>query len=243
MILPNLRASFGSDEIGILLRMLEQRTRRSRRLWEGRLAEEGLDVLLDHPETFAAVMSRGRVTATSPKLTFYVMVRHTLLESGLDDPAIADYVAALLLEFAVEGRANRIAVYDDATFRYLVDIVTDLDGESSERRQFLLRAHLGNYSLWLSGLFPDYVVARVHRRGAPGLLYYEDLGATGYQLASRCELADHYNLVGIYSQVADGFRAVRRALNRISDHYLFPISPPPIDRLLRQAVDAADSGC
>jgi len=208
LILPNLRASFGSDEIGILLRMLEQRTRRSRRLWEGRLAEEGLDVLLDHPETFAAVMSRGRVTATSPKLTFYVMVR-----------------------------------YDDATFRYLVDIVTDLDGESSERRQFLLRAHLGNYSLWLSGLFPDYVVARVHRRGAPGLLYYEDLGATGYQLASRCELADHYNLVGIYSQVADGFRAVRRALNRISDHYLFPISPPPIDRLLRQAVDAADSGC
>lgn len=243
MILPNLRASFGSDEIEILLHILEQRTRRSRRLWEGRLAEEGLDVLLDHPETFSAVMSRGRVTATSPKLTFYVMVRHTLLESGLEDPLIADYVAALLLEFAVEGRANRIAAYDDATYRYLVDIVSDLGGESSERRQFLLRAHLGNYSLWLSGIFPDYVVARVHRRGAPGLLYYEDLGATSYELASRCELADRHNLVGVYSQVASGFRAVRRALNRISDRYFFPLSPPPIDRLLRQAVDSALSDC
>jgi hypothetical protein len=236
LILPNLRASFGSDEIEILLRMLEERTRRSRRLWEGRLAEEGLDVLLDNPETFSAVMSRGRVTATSPKLTFYVMVRHTLLESGLDDPAIADYVAALLLEFAVEGRANRIAVYDDATYRYLVDIVGDLEGESSERRLFLLRAHLGNYSLWLSGLFPDYVVARVQRRGAPGLLYYD-------QLASCCELADRHGLVGVYSQVASGFRAVRRALNRISDRYFFPISPPPIDRLLRQAVDSTDFDC
>jgi hypothetical protein len=152
-------------------------------------------------------------------------------------------VAALLLEFAVEGRANRIAVYDDATYRYLVDIVGDLEGESSERRQFLLRAHLGNYSLWLSGLFPDYVVARVQRRGAPGLLYYEDLGATGYQLASCCELADRHGLVGVYSQVASGFRAVRRALNRISDRYFFPISPPPIDRLLRQAVDSTDFDC
>lgn len=240
MILPNLRASFGSDEIEILLRMLDERTRRSRRLWEGRLAEEGLDSLLDHPETFSAVMSGRGVTTISPKLTFYVMVRHTLLESGLEDPAIADYVAALLLEFAVEGRAHRIARYDDVTYRYLVDIVADLDGASSERRQFLLRAHLGNYSLWLSGLFPDYVVARVHRRSAPGLIYYEDLGATGYNLASQCELADRHDLVDVYRQVAGGFRAVRRALNRISDRYFFPITPPPIDRLLRQVVDSAD---
>ncbi|UCC74082.1 MAG: hypothetical protein JSV86_05855 [Gemmatimonadota bacterium] len=241
MILPNLRASFGSDEIEILLHVLEERTRRSRKLWEGQLAEAGLDSLLDHPETFSAVMSGRRVTTISPKLTFYVMVRHTLRESGLDDPAIADYVAALLIEFTVEGRAQRIGRYDEVAYRYLADIVGDLEGESSERRQFLLHAHLGNYSLWLAGLFPDYVIARLHRRGAPGIDYYEDLGATGFLLASEYDLADHYDLVDVYRQVAGGFRAVRRALNRVSDRYFFPISPPPIDRLLRQAVDLSDS--
>ncbi len=237
MILPNVRASFGPREIDQLLCLLERRTRRSRRRWEGQLAEEGLDALLDRPEALTAVMATGGVSALSPNLAFYIMVRHTLLESGLDDVKIADYVAALLVEFAEGGRAQRIARYDDKMYRFLVDVVADLEGESSERRQFLLRAHLGNYSLWLSGLFPDYVIARVHRSGAPGLDYYEGLGSTGYLMASECELAGHYDLAGIYRDVASGFRAVRRALNRVSDRYFFPASPIPIDRLLRQVID------
>lgn len=237
MILPNVRASLGSHDVQILLRALGLRTRRGRRYWDRRLAEEGLDSLLDRPETLSAIMEEGRVGATSPNLTFYVMVRHTLLESGVHDSAIADYVAALLLEFAVNGRPYRIAPFDDKTYHYLVDVVSDLEEEPSERRQFLLRAHLGNYSLWLSGLFPDYVIARVHRRGAPGFDYYEDLGATGYRLASECALAGYFDLSGIYRDVAGGFSAVRSALNRISDRYFFPVSRSPVDRLLRQVLD------
>ena len=197
-------------------------------------------MLLDHPETLAAVLATRRVTTIPPKLTFYVMVRHTLRESGLDDPTLADYVAALLVEFTVEGRAHKIARHDDVTYRYLVDIVADLEGERTERRQFLLRAHLGNYSLWLTGLFPDYVIARLHRRGAPGLEFYEEMGTAGYRLASECEIAGRHDLVRIYNQVAGSFRPVRRALNRVSDRHFFPLSPPPIDRLLRQAVDSLD---
>jgi hypothetical protein len=167
------------------------------------------------------------------------MVRHTLLESGLEDPRLADYLAALLIEFAGHGRAYRIARYDDRTYAYLVDLVTDVEAESSERRQFLLHAHIGNYALWLSGLFPDYVVARVQRKAAPGLDYYESLGASGYLTASEFELAGRYDLRDIFRQVASGFGGVRRALNRISDRYFFPVPSSQIDRLLRQAIDGA----
>ena len=239
MILPNVRASFGASDIETLLQLLEQRTRRSRRRWEGQLAEEGIDTLLDHPMTLSAVMESRRVSALSPKLAFYVMVRRTLLDGGLDNADISDYVAALLVEFAKEERAFRITRYDDKTYRYIVDLVSELEGESSERRQFLLRAHLGNYSLWLSGLFPDYVIARVHRRGAPGLDYFEGLGSTGFIMASECELADRHDLVDIYREVAQGFRVVRRALNRVSDRFFSPTSTS-VDRLLRQAVDCVD---
>ena len=45
MILPNVRASFESGEIETFLSALEERTQRSRRLWEGQLMEEGLDSL------------------------------------------------------------------------------------------------------------------------------------------------------------------------------------------------------
>jgi len=123
MIIPNVRASFGKDEAELLIRALAERTRWSQRAWEDRLAEEGLDSLLDRPETLSAIVESGSLSTVSPKLTFYVMVRHTLLESGLDNPEIADYVAALLVEFAVNGRAYRIASYDDANYHYLVDLV------------------------------------------------------------------------------------------------------------------------
>ncbi len=242
MIVPNVRASFGSGEIELLLRLLERETRRGRRYWERRLSVEGVDSLLDRPESFSGLMKGGRVGAVSAKLAFYIMVRHTLLDSGLDDRNIADYIATLLVEFAVEGRAFRIARYDDKTYQYLVDLVCDLEEENSERRQFLLRAHLGNYSLWLSGLFPDYVAARVRRRGAPGLDYYDDVGAAGYRLASECELADRFDLASTYQSMASDFRLVRRALNRFSDRYFFPRSPEPIERLLRQAIDRPDIG-
>lgn len=197
--------------------------------------------MLDEPETLSAISEGKRVTALSPTLAFYVMVRHTLLECGIDDTILADYVAALLIEFSTQGRANRIARYDDKTYNYLIDIVSDLEEGSSEGRQFLLRVHLGNFSLWLSGLFPDFVVARVHRRGAPGLGFYEDWGAAGYRMASECQLAGRYDLARIYCNVAGRFSAVRRALNRISDRYLFPSSSSPVDRLLRQLIDADQS--
>jgi hypothetical protein len=241
LIIPNVRASFGKEEIRILARVLHKRTGRKRRALEMQLTEEGLDSLLDHPETLTAIMEDHSVGAVSPRLTFYVMVRHTLLESGLNDPNIADYVAALILEFAVNGRPHQIARHDDATYRYLIDLVTHMEEEKSERRKFLLQAHLGNYSLWLSGLFPDYVVARVHRHGAPGFAYYEDLGATGFRMASGFGIADQFDLARIYLDVADGFRAVRRALNHVSDRFFFPRSSSPIDRLLRQAVDGYHS--
>lgn len=237
MIIPNVRASLAREELEFLTRALGQRTRWSQRAWEERLAEEGPDSLLDCPDTLAAIAEGGSLSAISPRLLFYVMVRHTLLQSGVDNPAIADYVAALLSEFAVGGRAQRIARHDDATYHYLVDLVMELEEETSERRRFLLQGHLGNYSLWLSGMFPDYVIARVHRHGAPGLAYFEDLGASGFRMASESGMANQFDLADIYVEVADGFRRVRRALNQLSDRFLLPRTATPVDRLLRQVVD------
>lgn len=237
LICPNIRASFKPDDVGLFVRVLAERTGRSDESWEGQILDEGLDSVLDQPEALSAIMEGGGISAVPAKLTFYVMVRHALLEAGLDDVLIADYVATLVAEFGERGRANRIARHDDRDYRYLVDLVAEMEEENSERRQFLLRAHLGNYSLWLSGLFPDYVAARVERRGAPGFDYYDDVGSSGYRLASECDLADHYDLTTVYREVADGFQLVRRALNRISDRWFLPVATHPVERLLRQVAD------
>lgn len=109
--------------------------------------------------------------------------------------------------------------------------------ESDGRRGFLLSAHLGNFALWLSGLFPDWIGTRERRRGGPNLGYHEAMGQTGFSLAADAPFARRRQLDGCYRDAAKAFTALRVALNRFSDRYLTPRPASPVDHLLRQAVD------
>lgn len=200
-----------------------------------RLSHYGLDALLDDPRTLNAVLTGDH--HGTPALVFYLLVRHALLESGLDDRTLADYIAAVLVEFGREDRAFRIAPDDPATFYYLVDLVGAME-TADGRRRFLVRAHLGNFALWLGGIFPDHVTARVQRRGAPGIDYVEALGATGYRMAAESQLAHQHGLRELYRTAADVFPDLRVALNRVSDRYLFPARAGSVSRLIRQVSDA-----
>ena len=235
MILPNVRASFGRAEANLVLGLLESGDSAAREEAGERLAAQGFDALLDDPRTLNAVLTASR--SLTPGLLFYVLVRHALLESGIDDRTLADYIASLLVEFGREDRAYRIQPEDPDRYYYLVDLVAAMDGPDG-RRQFLVRAHLGNYALWLSGIFPDHVIARVHRRGAPGLEYVEAMGASGYRLAADSPIASRHGLDALYRTAAESFPALRVALNHIADRYLFPARGSSVDRLLRQVSDA-----
>lgn len=236
MILPNVRASFGPAEAHALIRCLAEDTGHPEAGWKRQLREEGFDTLLDHPQSLPALMTNRGVSTVPAALAFYVLARRALLDVGVRDLRIADYIAALLTEFGERGRAFRVTRHDDKEYYYLVDLVADLD-QSAAQRKFLLCAHLGNFSLWLSGLYPEHISARLRRRGAPGLDYYEDLGAFGYRAAAESEWADAFDLADLYRDAADLFRVLRRALNRLSDRYFFPVPPFPADRLLRQVAD------
>ncbi|HEX7117304.1 MAG TPA: hypothetical protein VF212_00855 [Longimicrobiales bacterium] len=237
MILPNVRASFGRAEAGFLLRLTAGDDERARKREEDRLREEGFDAILDDPRTLNALMASGGISGAPAPLVFYLLVRHALLEDGINNHAVADYLAALLLEFGRGQRARRPTEDADAqSYDYLADIVEALDSAQG-REAFLLRAHLGNFALWLSGLFPDHITARVERRGAPGLRYYEAMGATGYRLAADTTDAESWGLDRLYQTFADNFPALRIALNRIADRHLFPTRGDAVDRLLRQIAD------
>jgi hypothetical protein len=235
MIFPHLRASFGRAEARLLLSLLDLDSE-ARVLAESRLSEEGIDPLLDDPRTLNALMAGEGLTLAPASLVFYLLVRHALLEDGINNQVVADYLAALLLEFGRERRAFRMAEDETHEYEYLVDIVATLT-EARGREAFLLRAHLGNFSLWLSGLFPDRISARVHHRGAPGIRYYEELGATGFRLAADSADAENCGLDELYQTFAHNFPALRIALNRIADRHLFPSRGDPVDRLLRQIKD------
>lgn len=235
MILPDVRASFGPEEVRWVLRLLSE-DEADRERWERTLEKEGLDGLLDRPETLEGLLDADRVEVAPLRLVLYVLLRHALLDAGIERREIADYVTAVVAEFGMGRRARRIADHDDREYGYLVDIMEDLV-RAEGRRAFLLRAHLGNFALWLSGLFPDWIDARVRRKGGPGLDYYEEMGSTGYRMAADDRHARQHALDDLYRDAAESFVPLRRTLNRVSDRVLFPRSGSPVDRLLRRARD------
>jgi hypothetical protein len=206
MITADARSRLTAEDLGLVARCLGARG-------DAELLRYGLDDILDRPELRIYLLD-GRMPGPSASLFFYVLVRQALLEQRLDDRSLADYCAALLREFGVRSRAGRPSTHDDADHHYLVDILADLT-QSTGERHFKVCVQLGNYSLWLTGIFPDRIRARRARRGGPDLEYYEALGQRGYAEASEHHLAEWAGLDGVLHTTAERFTAVRRALNRV----------------------------
>ena len=232
MIMPTARASVGRADVRHLIELLSGGDPDLRRAAHERLEADGVDSLLDDPRVLNAVLADPNVKARPP-VFFYILVRQALLEGGVEDRATADYVASMVLAFARSGRAYRVSEGAQEEYRYLVDIVTKMGG-SSPREAFMLRVHLGDFSLWLSGVFPDFIGSRVHRRGAPPIKYYEQMGVAGYAMASESPEAATMGVGSVFSEVSRQFSRVRVALNRISDRYLFPTAGNSVDRILRE---------
>jgi hypothetical protein len=232
MILANLRERLTEADLHLVVDLLSRGSVANRQYLADLAEKEGPARLLDDPRLMELLGSHAQLAAPSAPLFLYVTLRNALRECGIDDPRLADYLGALLLDFGYHDRAYRVTAHDDDTRRYLVDIVSDLSGAEG-RRAFLLCVHLGNFSLWLSGIFPDYVTAQNTRRGAPGFAYYDELGARGFRRAADHGLARELELDGVYASVADLFGRIRVALNRVSDRVFFPHVSTP-DRLMRQ---------
>jgi hypothetical protein len=235
MILANVRSRLDAADVRVALLALGRRHPERRARYAAALTTQGPDALFDDPALLDALLSIRSLVHPSAPLFAYVAVRHALRGAGIDDRELADYLAALLLAFGDHDRHTRAAAAADQTYTYLVDIVRDLDAsDEAGERGFLLRVHLGNYSLWLAGLFPDRIAAWRHRAGGPDLPYYDELGRRGYGLAAAHRLADRFGVAALYQAAADRFPALRLALNHLSDRVFFPDVVTP-DRLLRNA--------
>lgn len=237
MILANARHLLTREDAQLAVRLVATESESDVADVQQRLVDEGIDAILDDQHLPRALLrSRFGAYASLP-LFLYAIVRHALLRAGERDRVLSDYLTAVLLAFGNRGRVERISKADDELYDSLVSLLEDVnDGDA--RRAFLVRAHLGNQALWISGLFPDWIEQRRWRRGGPDLHYFEEMGKRGYELAAEHRLAEQHGLAGVYASIAARFGLIRVALNTMSDSLLFPHVHTP-ERLMRQVQDEA----
>ncbi len=236
MIVANLRHSLERNDAQLALRLIARGSDRELDQLEDMLRDEGLDALLDDPRLLDALLETPRGACASLPLFAYVVVRNALRAAGESSRELADYLASVVVAFGLRDRAYRVGMADDEVYDTLAGLLADVNGPDP-RRTLLVRAHLGNLALWLSGLFPDHIEHRRWRRGGPDLDYYEELGRRGFRLAADHRLASEQGLEPLFASAADRFPVLRHALNDVSDRLLFPTHHTP-ERVMRQVRSA-----
>jgi hypothetical protein len=136
-------------------------------------------------------------------------------------------------------RARRFSELDPVRLAGLLDAVSEAERPGVYRR-------LGDVSLFLTGVFPDYVTARAlgpvdasrllraagltgpqreRLAAGPAIELLEHLGAGWYRAA--CELAPVRTArLAVADDVAGRFRQARRVLNHLADRYLLSAGQP-----------------
>ena len=177
-----------------------------------------------------------------------------------DVPALRDFLAAparrlflaeLLASFTrvasgryrarVGGRmrTRRFSELDPVRLAGLLEAVPQAERPGVYRR-------LGDVTLFLTGVFPDYATAQAlgpvnaarllraaqlpasqqdRLAGPPGIEFWEHLGARWYRAARDLAPVATARLT-VVGEVADRFRQARRVLNHVTDQYLFPSGNP-----------------
>jgi hypothetical protein len=181
--------------------------------------ESMLDADYVHEKIFA---SRGLLLEVSPFLLFNVLLRRSIgkPKSALDRAAI-NYLANLLSLFVRTDRVYRPGSGDTRSYEYFTDLVAEA-GHADEQRRFLLLAHIGNYALYLTGIFPEWLEERHRFKRRPLKADdYANFGRAGYRDAAASRLAKLYELDDVFLRFALLFDHYRDRLNALARNYLF----------------------
>ena len=224
MIQPNCRVQFAAEDIDFILSVLGKKIGAAECLTKLLADEDSRDLILDDEEIFRALLERGGCLRVSTHFYFYVLVRNVFRRSDIQDRAVADYVAEILAEFSRAERSRCVLPGQRNPLDYFFEMLAALR-TADERTSFFIRVHIGNHSLFLSGVFPERIRFRSESRGFPDLRYYESLGQSNFRVARDHQLARRYELSDIFNTLSERFQATRRALNDISER-LFSLGDP-----------------
>jgi hypothetical protein len=224
MIQPNCRVQFAAEDVEFILSVLGGKIGTAECLIKLLSDQDSRDLILDDEALLHALLERRGCLRVSTRFYFYILVRHVFRRSDILNRAVADYVAEVLTEFARAERARCVVPGQPNPLDYFFEMLAALR-TADDRTSFHIRVHIGNYSLFFSGVFPERIRFRAEKRGFPDLKYYEAVGRTHYRVASDHRLAQRYELTEVLGTLAERFETTRIALNDIADR-LFSIGDP-----------------
>jgi len=239
VIRPNCRVQFTAEDIDFIVSVLRPKVRDSETLVRLLTDPETRDLILDDEALLHALLETRGCLRVSTHFYFYILVRHVFDRSGISERGVADYVAEVLAEYSRAERMECKVKGQPKSLDYFFEMLGALQ-TADDMTSFYIRAHIGNYSLFFSGIFPDRIRFRAEFRGFPDLRYYEALGKSSYRAASDHRLARKYDLARVFDVLSERFEVTRMALNDLGERLItLGDSEPGLDGFLSSAFKGA----
>lgn len=149
------------------------------------------------------------------KQLFRDLTERALIQTRLRDEDVLSYLANLLVDFVYMENLYRP---DESGKRqeYLFDMLQRANETEMPEKKARYK-HVGDFSLFTLGMFPEYIV---HRRNALSANYYSNFGRIGYKAAGELE-SDSWR-VGTFRKLAAEFESCVKSLRWVREYTTDP---------------------
>ena len=148
--------------------------------------------------------------------------RHYGEEIGIRDPQIVAYVSHLLAEFC---EADQLYKVQDARNRPLADVGEMLlesdpvyGPAPSFDRERQVRKHIGDYTLFFAGMFPESINHfRLRRQRLENLVDWVKAGKESYYIVSKFEHFEYAKVAPLFANLSQNFEQCVYGLNLVKN--------------------------
>lgn len=132
---------------------------------------------------------------------------------------VPEYISGILTDFVHVDSLYRIRNARGKRLEDVGEMLLEsnplLDGRSFDRER-QVRKHIGDYTLFLTGLFPEYV-ATLPRRGLrlDSMVDYVKAGKESYRIVASFDLFEYRHEAALFRQLADRFEYCVFGLNQM----------------------------
>ncbi len=141
---------------------------------------------------------------------------------GLRDGAISEYVANMLTEFCEAENLYRIRSTQGRPLSDVGEMLLESDpvyGDApSFDRERQVRKHIGDYTLFFTGMFPEAINhVRLRRQRLEGFIDFMKAGKESYYIVSKFEHFEYAKVAPLFKKLSQEFERCVYGLNLVKN--------------------------
>jgi hypothetical protein len=156
------------------------------------------------------------------KLFVELVGRHYAQEIGIRDPEVVGYVAHLLTEFCDAEQMMKIHNANGRPLSDVGEMLLESDPiygpAPSFDRERQVRKHIGDYTLFFAGMFPESINhRRLRRQRLENVVDWVQAGKESYYIVSKFEHFEYARVAPLFAQLSQKFEDCVYGLNLVKN--------------------------